>query len=54
MIFVGIDIGKLSHVFYVMYSSTGESLVEPVSFKNNKKGFDSFIDSIQSFLKKIF
>ena len=54
MIFVGIDIGKLSHVFYVIDASTGESLVEPVSFKNNKKGFDSFIDSIQSFLKKIF
>lgn len=54
MILVGIDIGKLSHVFCVMDTSTGESLVEFVLFKNNMKGFDSFINSIQPFPKKIF
>ena len=38
MILVGIDIGKLSHMFCVLDSSTGEFLVHPVSFKNNKQG----------------
>ena len=52
MILVGIDIGKLSHMFCVMDSSTGEFLVNPISFKNNKQGFDSFMDSINSFSKK--
>ena len=52
MILVGIDIGKLSHMFCVMDSSTGEFLVDPISFKNNKQGFDSFMDSINSFSKK--
>ena len=52
MILVGIDIGKLSHMFCVMGSSTGEFLVNPISFKNNKQGFDSFMDSINSFSKK--
>ena len=51
MILVGIDIGKLSHMFCVMDSSTGEFLVNPISFKNNKQGFDSFMDSINSFSK---
>ena len=52
MILVGIDIGKLSHMFCVMDSSTGEFLVNPISFKNNIQGFDSFMDSINSFSKK--
>ena len=52
MILVGIDIGKLSHMFCVMDSSTGEFLVNPISFKNNKQGFDSFMDNINSFSKK--
>ena len=52
MILVGIDIGKLSHMFCVLDSSTGEFLVHPVSFKNNRQGFDSFMDSIRSFSKK--
>ena len=53
MILVGIDIGKLSHMFCVMGSSTGEFLVDPISFKNNKQGFDSFMNSIKSFSKSL-
>ena len=52
MILVGIDVGKLSHMFCVLDSSTGESLVDPVSFKNDKQGFDSLIGKIKSFSKK--
>lgn len=49
MILVGIDIGKLSHVFCVMDSVTGEFLVEPALFKNNKDGFDLLLSKIKSF-----
>lgn len=49
MILVGIDIGKLCHVFCVMDSSTGEFLTEPASFKNNKDGFDLLLSKIKSF-----
>lgn len=52
MFLVGIDIGKLSHVFCVMDSSTGEFLIEPVSFKNNKQGFDLLMEKIKSFSKE--
>ncbi|WP_289420452.1 IS110 family transposase, partial [Thomasclavelia cocleata] len=37
---VGIDIGKNKHFFCVMDKDTGELLVDPVSFSNNKEGFD--------------
>ena len=52
MFLVGIDIGKLSHVFCIMDLTTGEFLVEPVSFKNNKQGFDLLINKIKSFPEK--
>ena len=52
MILVGIDIGKLCHVFCVMDSSTGEFLAEPASFKNNKDGFDLLLSKIKSFPKE--
>ena len=53
MILVGIDVGKLSHMFCVLDSSTGESLVDPVSFKNDKQGFDSLIGKIKSALPQL-
>ena len=34
---VGIDIGKNSHFFSVVDNSSGEILMNPVSFKNNKE-----------------
>ena len=52
MFLVGIDIGKLSHVFCIMDSTTGEFLFESVSFKNNKQGFDLLINKIKSFPEK--
>lgn len=48
---VGIDIGKNSHFFSIMDKSTGEVLLEPVSFKNNKEGFDFLIDKLASYPK---
>ncbi|WP_289422431.1 IS110 family transposase, partial [Thomasclavelia cocleata] len=41
---VGIDIGKNKHFFCVMDKDTGELLVDPVSFSNNKEGFDFLIN----------
>ena len=48
---IGIDIGKNKHFFSVMDKETGEILVNPVSFTNDKKGFDSFIQKIKSYSK---
>lgn len=48
---VGIDIGKNSHFFSIMDKSTGEVLLDPVSFKNNKEGFDFLIDELASYPK---
>lgn len=48
---VGIDIGKLSHFFSIMDKASGEVLLEPVSFKNNKEGFDFLIDKLASYPK---
>ena len=51
MFLVGIDVGKLSHMFCIMDSSNGEILVSPVSFKNNKQGFDFLMDNIKPYPK---
>lgn len=48
---VGIDIGKNSHFFSVLNNSTGEVLIDPVSFKNNKEGFDFLINNLSSYPK---
>lgn len=48
---VGIDIGKNSHFFSIMNKSTGEVLLEPVSFNNNKEGFDFLINKLTSYPK---
>ena len=48
---VGIDIGKNSHFFSVVDKSSGEILMNPVSFKNNKEGFVYFINSLASYPK---
>ena len=52
MILVGIDIGKKSHMFCVMDQSTGDILVDPLSFKNNKEGFDQLIQAIKPYSKE--
>lgn len=48
---VGIDIGKNNHFFCVMDKDTGELLVDPVSFSNNKEGFDFLINKLKPFSK---
>ena len=37
---IGIDIGKNKHFFCVMDQQTGEIISQPVSFSNDKEGFD--------------
>lgn len=48
---VGIDIGKNSHFFSIIDKSSGEILLDPVSFNNNKDGFDFLIDKLASYPK---
>ena len=43
MIYVGIDISKYKHDCF-MINSNGEIIVENLSFENNKKGFQQFLD----------
>lgn len=51
MILIGIDVGKLSHTFSIVNSENGEILVEPTNFKNNKEGFDSLSNKMNSYKK---
>ena len=51
MFLVGIDIGKLSHMFCILDASNNEVIVKPVSFKNDKLGFDFLIDQLKSYPK---
>lgn len=51
MILVCIDIGKNGHMFCVMNQSSGEILVDPSSFKNNKEGFELLIKAIELYPK---
>ena len=52
MILIGIDVGKLSHTFSIINSETGDVLVEPTNFKNNKEGFDFLYDKMNSYKKE--
>lgn len=52
MIYVGIDISKYKHDCFVC-SDTGEVIVENLSFDNNKKGFQSFLDLLKSYDKSL-
>ena len=42
MYLVGIDIGKLKHSFFLLEKETGEILVEPVFFENNRDEFNAY------------
>ena len=42
MYLVGIDIGKLKHSFCLLEKETGEILVEPVFFENNRDEFNAY------------
>ena len=50
---IGIDIGKNKHFFCIMDQQTGEIIFQPVSFSNDKEGFD-FLISKNQFLSKRF
>ena len=47
MIYVGIDISKYKHDCFIC-KDTGEVIVENLSFANNKKGFQQFLDLLKS------
>lgn len=48
---IGIDIGKNKHFFCIMDKETGELIVQPISFTNNKEGFDFLIQKLKPFPK---
>ena len=48
MIYVGIDISKYKHDCFIC-KDTGEIIVENLSFENNKKGFQQFLDLLKSY-----
>ena len=48
MIYVGIDISKYKHDCFIC-KDTGEIIVESLSFENNKKGFQQFLDLLKSY-----
>ena len=49
---VGIDIGKNKHFFCIMDKDTGELIVHPASFSNDKHGFDLLIQNLKPYSKK--
>ena len=48
MIYVGIDISKYKHDCFIC-SYTGEVIVENLSFDNNQKGFQQFLDLLKPY-----
>ena len=48
--YIGIDISKYKHDFCII-SNTGEVIVENLSFENNKKGFQYFLDQLKPYNK---
>lgn len=49
---IGIDIGKNKHFYSVIDKDSGEILVNPTSFNNNREGFDSLLNNIKSYPKE--
>lgn len=52
MVLVGIDIGKHKHSFCVIEKGSGEILVEPNFFKNDKDGFNELLSSFKDIPQK--
>lgn len=48
MIYIGIDISKYKHDCFIC-SDTGEVIVENLSFENNQKGFQKFLDLLKPY-----
>ena len=49
---IGIDIGKNKHFFCIMDQQTVEIVSLPVSFSNDKEGFDFLLQKIKSYQKE--
>lgn len=52
MILIGIDIGKLSHTFSVVFKETSEILIEPTDFSNDSKGFSHLYETCKAYRKE--
>lgn len=52
MILIGIDIGKLSHAFSIVSKETGDVLLGPTEFSNDKDGFAFFHDECAFYEKE--
>lgn len=52
MFLVGIDIGKNKHSFCIIEKGSGEILVEPKFFKNDKDGFNDLLASVKDYPQK--
>lgn len=48
MIYIGIDISKYKHDCFIC-NDTGEVIVDSLSFENNKKGFQQFLDLLKPY-----
>ena len=48
---ISIDIGKNKHFLCIMDQLTGEIISQPVSFSNDKEGFDFLVQKIKSYPK---
>ena len=48
MIYIGIDISKYKHDCFIC-NATGEVIVDNLSFENNKKGFQQFLDLLKPY-----
>ena len=49
MITIGIDIAKENHYACVLDNRSGEVLVEPFEFKNNKEGFNQLLSAVNPY-----
>lgn len=48
MLYIGIDISKYKHDCFIC-SDTGEVIVQNLSFENNQKGFQQFVDLLKPY-----
>lgn len=52
MLLIGIDIGKNKHFFCALDNQSGEIIIQPASFTNNKEGFDSLVHKLKPYSKE--
>lgn len=52
MLLIGIDIGKNKHFFCALDNQSGEIIIQPASFTNNKEGFDSLVQKLKTYSKE--